>query len=90
MMKFTAQFAQFAPTASFVERNELHAGDVADQSCFEFSDNPGDLRFRPVALQGADQRHDMTDIAERRKPQDAHGLGRRDHFIVVSLLDCAD
>ena len=66
-----------------VEGDELHPGQVAHQLAFELADDPGQRSLRPRLLQRAHQRHDMGDVADGGRAQQAdrgrciHREGRR-------------
>ena len=46
-------------------------GDITHQAPFQLANDPGQFGLRPVRLQGAHQRHDMTGVAERGGTQQA-------------------
>src|SRR5690606_31406598 len=84
-----AQLQHATPAAALVIRNELDAVDVADQARLELAGDPGDGGARPVPLDRAHHGHDMADITQRGKTQDAQGIGWGDHACAQALVRLA-
>jgi hypothetical protein len=61
----------------FIENDKLDIRNIGHQAGFGFADNPGDWRFRPGILNGADDGERMAGIADRRKTDDTNTLWRR-------------
>lgn len=79
LFQLPAQVIESTPASSFIKFNEFDALQAAEQSMFQFSDDPGDVGGGPVVLNGPDHRYNVRGVAKRRKPQDAN---------VFRLLNC--
>ena len=70
-----AQVTVGPPATRLVQDVEGNARNVTDQRGFELSDDPGDVRGRPMVLKGPYDRYGVTDVPHRRQPEDADALG---------------
>jgi hypothetical protein len=57
--------ARARPAASLVEDDEFHLIEAAEQLVFQLADDPGDFRGGPVVLDGPDDGHHVSRVAQR-------------------------
>src|SRR5262245_62132666 len=65
-----------AETFRLVEHDELHAFESAQQRVFRLTDDPREMRARPLALDRANHGHGVARVADGRKANDAERCGR--------------
>ena len=70
--QFFADIAVCAQAKRFIKSDKLDAVYFTDQAMLVFADDPGDLRFRPVMLQGSQNRQGVCNVADRRQAQNAY------------------
>ena len=61
-------------------KDEFDARQIAHHAILKLADNPSQPGLRPRGLQGMNQRHNVGDIADRRRAQNAKGLWRDSGF----------